>query len=127
MTRLQSFLEFTERLQPMALKFPDPALGDIVDRNRVEIVQLLPALLHGRDQIGLLQDPQVLANRLTRHVEARAEFVQRLAVIRAQPVKQFPAAGIGQGFEHLIKDEVSGVWPLLARNGRPRCANECLL
>ena len=44
----------------------------------------------------------MLADRLPRHVEARAEFVQRLAVIRAQPVEQFPAAGIGQGFEHLI-------------------------
>jgi hypothetical protein len=35
-------------------------------------------------------------------VEARAEFVQRLAIIGAQPVKQFPTAGIGQRFENFI-------------------------
>src|SRR6516225_7116211 len=101
-TSLQSFLEFAQCLQPVAFEFPDPALGDVVDRHRVEVVQLLSALLHGGDQIGLLQNPQMLADRLPRHVEARAEFVQGLAVVRTQPVEQFPAAGIGQGFEHLI-------------------------
>ena len=48
----------------MAFEFPDPALGHVVDRHRVEVVQFLSALLHGGDEIGLLQYPQVLADRL---------------------------------------------------------------
>jgi hypothetical protein len=65
-----------------------PALGDVVDRHRIEVVQFLSALLYGGDQIGLLQDPQVLADRLPRHVEARAEFVKPCLSVR----KKVPTA-----------------------------------
>ena len=89
----------------MAFEFPDPALGDLVDRHRIEVVQLLAAALDGGDQIGLLQNPQVLAHGLPRHVETRAELVERLSVVGPQAVEQFPAARIGQRPEHLIHDD----------------------
>ena len=124
----------------MAFEFPDPALGDGVDRYRVEVVQFLSTLLHSGDQIGLLQDSQVFADRLPRHVEARAEFVQRLAIIGAQPVKQFPAASIGQGFEDFIHTHnmqpfgclsrtkfIGGACPLLAQSGHGNRAQQCPL
>ena len=56
----------------------------------------------GDDEIGLFQNRQMLADRLTRHVEARAEFVKRLATVGAQAVKEFSPARIGQCFEHSI-------------------------
>jgi len=46
----------------------------------------------------------MLAHRLTRHVETRAQLVKRLAVLRAQPVEQFPPARVGQRLEHRIHD-----------------------
>src|SRR5262245_44097275 len=44
----------------------------------------------------------MLADRLTRHVEARAEFVKRLATVDAQAVKKFSPARVGQRLEHSI-------------------------
>jgi len=113
----------------VAFEFPDPALGDVVDRHRVEVVQFLSALLHGGDQIGLLQDPQVLTDRLPRHLEAHAEFIQRLAVLRAEPIEQFPAAGIGQGFEDFIHTDNMQPFGCLSRtkfvtNACPSCGVE---
>src|SRR3569833_770152 len=73
-----------------------------MDRHRIEVVQLLAAALDGRDQIRLLQDGEVLADRLPRHGEARAELTQGLAVFRTEPVKQFPATGIRECPERRI-------------------------
>ncbi len=85
-----------------AFEFPDPAFADLVDRHRIEVVQLLAAAPHGGDEIGVLQNGQMLAHRLPGHIEPRAELVKRLAVVGAQPVEQFPAARIGQRLEYLI-------------------------
>jgi hypothetical protein len=54
-----------------------------VDRHQVEVVQFLPTLLYGDDQIGLVQNPQALADRLPRYVEARAEFAKRWSMLAA--------------------------------------------
>ena len=43
----------------MAFEFADPAIGDLCDRNRVEIVQLLAAALDSCDQVGFFQDRDV--------------------------------------------------------------------
>ncbi len=38
----------------------------------------------------------MLGDRLARHGEALAEFAERLAVFRVQPVEQPASAGVGQ-------------------------------
>ena len=43
----------------MAFELADPAIGDLCDRNRVEIVQLLAAALDSCDQVGFFQDRDV--------------------------------------------------------------------
>ena len=76
-----------------------------MNRDRIEIVQLLPSPPHRGDEVGVLQDRQMLADRLARHIKARAEFVQRLAVVGAQPVEQFTPARIGQRLEDRVHPE----------------------
>ena len=44
----------------------------------------------------------MLARRLPRHAETRAELAERLAIVGVQPVQQLAPAGIGQRLEHLI-------------------------
>src|ERR1700743_307909 len=66
------------------------------------MVQPLPPPPHGSDEICSLKYRQMLAHRLTRHVEPHAEIAKRLAVIGTQPVKQLAAALVGQGLEHSI-------------------------
>src|SRR5262245_3907968 len=65
-------------------------------------MQLFPAPPHGDDEVGRLQYGKMLAHRLPRHVETRAELTQRLSRFEAQPVEQFTAARIGQCLEHVI-------------------------
>src|SRR6478752_10786037 len=91
----------------MALVFADPSLRKLVDRYRIEVVQLLAAAPDGRDEIGALQYGQMLAHRLPRHGrsrlgKARAKLVQGLAIVRIEPVEKLSAAGVRQGPEHIV-------------------------
>ena len=43
----------------MALEFPDPALGDLVDRHRIEVVQLLAPAPHRRDEVRFFENGQM--------------------------------------------------------------------
>src|SRR6266481_3232500 len=99
---LQLPFQFAERGQLAALEFPDPPLADLMDRHRIEIVQLLAAMPERSDEVGVFQDSKVLRHGLPRHVEAVAEFVQGLAVPGVKPVQQRPPRRIGQRFEDLI-------------------------
>ena len=60
--------------------------SDLVDWHRIEVVQFLAASFHGRDQIGLLEDGQMFANRLPCHIEALTEIVQRLTIFGPQAI-----------------------------------------
>src|SRR5689334_2342441 len=60
---------------------------------------LLAADPLGCDEIGRLEDREVLSHRLPRHREPTAELTQRLPVRRVKTVEQEPPAGIGQGAE----------------------------
>ena len=75
---------------------------DEPDRDGVEEVQLLPALPSGDDEPGLLELLQVLHHPEARHVEARFELVERLAVLAEELVEQAPPGGVGQRLEHLV-------------------------
>ena len=76
-----------------------------MDRDGVEVVQLLAAMPDRADEIGRLENPEVFGNRLPRHGEAVAEFVQRLSVPHMKPVQQRAPRRVGQRFEDFIHDE----------------------
>ena len=76
-----------------------------------EVVQLLPAPPHGRDQVGGLQDPQVFAHRLAGHGQPDAQLAERLALPGVEAVEQLAPAGIGQRLEHLVHVSVSVLQP----------------
>lgn len=89
-----------QRVEALLFKFPNPAFVNLVDWNRVEVVQLFPSLPLDRNQIGVFQQAKVLRDRLPRHAQSLAQLTQRLSVLGVQAVEQFSAAGVGQGLEH---------------------------
>src|SRR6185436_9290095 len=101
-TLLQLPFQLAERCKFPALEFPDPAFADLMDRNRIEVVQLLTAMPQRGDEVGRFENPKVLCHRLSRHGEAVAELVQRLSVPGVKPVEQRAPRGIGKRFEDLI-------------------------
>ena len=73
-------LEVSEGVHAVTVVRRDPALGDLVDGCRVEVVELLPPAANGRDEVGRLEHREVLAHRLPGHVQPGAELAQGLAV-----------------------------------------------
>jgi hypothetical protein len=92
-------LQVRERLQARLFELGDPALVDLLQRYRVEEVQLFAPAPHGGDQVGRLQQVKVLCHALPRHVQVFAQLVECAAVVRMQQVEQLAPAGIGQGLE----------------------------
>ena len=86
----------------MAFVFADPALADLVDRHRIEIMQLLAPAPDRGDQVRRLQQQEMLRHRLPCYVQVCAQFAERLAVALMQLVQQLPAAPVTQRFEHCI-------------------------
>src|SRR6266542_4748995 len=85
-TLLQLSFQLTERCKFPALEFPDPAFADLMDRDGIEVVQLLAAMPERGDEVGRFENPKVFCDRLPRHGEAVAEFVQRLSASHVKPV-----------------------------------------
>jgi hypothetical protein len=76
-------------------------------------MQLLAPAPDDDDQVGHLEQQEMLGDRLPRHVEARAQFAKRLTVALVQLVEQLSAAFISQGFEyciHLSRQEYATIW-----------------
>src|SRR6185369_3472171 len=80
-----------------------PPLFDLAERRRVEVVELVPALSPGPDEPSLLEDVEVLRDRLAGRSEAvvadqpDAELEQRLAIALLQLIEDRPAGRVGQG------------------------------
>ena len=85
-----------------AFEFLEPALCDLIDRYRIDEVQLFAALPLPGDKICLLKHPQVFGNGLACHVEPVAKLAQRLAIPLVQPVEQVSPACISQSMEHSV-------------------------
>jgi hypothetical protein len=100
--RFETFFQIAQRLKTMAFVFADPALGDLVDRHRIEVMQLLAPAPDDSDQIRRLQQQEMFGDRLPRHVEVRAQFAERLPVVFVQLVEQRAPAFVRQGFEYCI-------------------------
>ena len=95
-------LDDADCLQAGLLEAGDPALLDLVDRHRVEVVKPLPSSPHDGDEVGPHEDVEMLRRRLARHVEALAQFAQRLAVALPETVEQEPPGGVGQRLEDRV-------------------------
>ena len=106
---LQCSFQVCQRGDPVAVIVLNPPFGDLIDRCGIEVVQLLPAPPDGRHQMGSLQDGQVLAHRLTGHVETDAQLAQVLAVAGVQAIEEHAPARVGQGPEHLTRHLASNL------------------
>lgn len=85
---LQLPFQLVERGKFPALEFSDPPFADLMDRNRVEKMQLLAAVPKRGNEVGCFENPEVFCYGLPRHGEAGAELVQRLSVSGVKPVQQ---------------------------------------
>lgn len=94
--------EIAQRAQTMAFEFSNPALGDFIDRNGVEVMELFAPAPDGRDQICLFEYCEVFRYSLTRHIEFLTQFTQRLSAPCVKPIQQLPPARICERFEHRI-------------------------
>src|SRR5258708_810505 len=83
-----------------ALKFPNPAFGDLADRNGIDEVQLFSAIPLPRDEIRLLENRQMLGDCLACHVQPAAKIAEGLAILPVQPIQQPPAARVCQSAKH---------------------------
>src|SRR5262245_11961525 len=98
----KSFLQLRDRAQAGPLELPYPTVGDRVNRDRIDEMELLAALALRRQQVGLLEDAEMLRHRLAGHVESLAQLAQRLAVLASEAVQQLATARIRQRAEHSI-------------------------
>src|ERR1700730_16427909 len=98
----QPLLEVAQCVQPSPLVFLDPTFIDLVERNRIEVMQLFSPPADRRHQVGSLESREVLRDRLAGHVEVRAEVPQRLAVLRSEAVEQTPSCGTGERLENFV-------------------------
>ena len=94
----QFLLQVLQHTEAVAHEFSYPPLLDLVQRHRVQAVQLFPTLPYDRDKVCVFELLQVLCHRLACHVHMRAECRQRLAFVTVQLVKQTPAAWVSQRF-----------------------------
>src|ERR1700730_10811329 len=73
-------LELRKCAESGQLEFADPAFGDFVDRHGCGEVQFFEDLPMPGHEIGLLENRQMLRDRLAGNAEPLAQLAQRLAV-----------------------------------------------
>jgi hypothetical protein len=98
----QFLLEVVEKAQTSFLELANPALVDLVKRDRVDEMPLLAPAADRANEIGLLQKIEMLGHGLAFHVHGFAKLAERLTVLLAKTVEQHPSVRIGQGLENLV-------------------------
>jgi hypothetical protein len=63
-------LEVCQCVDPCSVVTVYPTLSDLVDRFRIQVVELVTTTPERGHEVGRLQDVEVFADRLTDHVEA---------------------------------------------------------
>src|SRR5262249_52659867 len=96
---LQSSFEVRKRLEARLFELGNPALVDLLQRYRIEEVQLFAAAPHGGNQVRRFQQVEMLRHALPRHIQVFAEIVECAAVVGVQQVQQLAPAGVGQSLE----------------------------
>ncbi len=84
----------------------DPSFSNLIDRYRVEIVEPFSTSPDGSDEIGRFKNREVLADRLTCHVQASGELKETLPVTIVQAVEQVTSTLIGQSLEDVTRDRL---------------------
>src|SRR6266536_2009092 len=127
----QISLELAERAQARALVFADPAVGDVVDGNGIEVVQLLAPAPECRHEIRFLQNSEMFGYRLAGHAVPFAKLGQCLPVAGTQAVQQLPPDRIGKRPEnriHAHAGQHATIWLLFQpqNGGTPPVEVACL-
>src|SRR5262249_42854861 len=73
-----------------------------MDRDWIEVMQLLATLLQGDDEAGFLEHREMLHHRLACHVMPLAKLAQVLPIACMKPVEQLAPDRIGERLEHCI-------------------------
>ena len=100
--RTQALLKLAQSQRNMAWILVDPTLGNLLQRNGVDVMKFLTAAPKVDDQICLVEQAEMFAYCLATHVEVLAKLVQGLAIFLMQSVEQKASARIGQGFEDSV-------------------------
>ena len=56
------------------LVFGDPAIGNLLQGDRIKVVQFVAAPPNGDDKVGSLEEGEMFGHGLARHGEVLAEF-----------------------------------------------------
>ena len=96
---------------------------NLMQRNRIQVVQLAPPVPDGADEIGRLEHRQMLAHRLPRHLQVLAQLSEGLAVVLSKPIQQQSTARIRECPEdpvHLIvrHDPIMQVYTCIMSNAQ---------
>ncbi len=94
--------QIRKRLEVRLFELGNPALVDLLQRYRIEEVQLFAAAPPGGDQVCRLQQLEVLRHALPRHIQVFAKLVEVAPVVRVQQVQELASAGISQGLEQRV-------------------------
>ena len=94
--------EVRKRAQPPPFVFANPAVGDFLNWDGVQVVQLLASAPDSRDQVGAFEQRQMFGDGLASHAMSDAEFVEGLTIAFEEPVEKFAAAGISEGLENQV-------------------------
>ena len=82
----------------------DPPIGDLLDRDRVEVAERAAAVPTRDDQVRTLEDAQVFHDGEARDAEAGAERARR-PWAGPEQVQEAPAGRVGEGGEDGVLGE----------------------
>jgi hypothetical protein len=99
---LEASFQIAQDAEASVLVFVDPALGNLLEGDRVEVVQFLAAPPDGDDKVGLLEEGEMFGDGLACYGEVLGEFAQGLAIVHVKLVEQLSPVGVSQGFKNLI-------------------------
>jgi hypothetical protein len=102
---VEASLQITQGAEAALLVFVDPALGDLPERDRIKIMELLPASPKRNDEVRFGQEGKMFGYGLAGHIEVLAKFTQRLAIVAMQPIEERSSARIGQSFKDVVHSE----------------------
>src|SRR5215470_1467307 len=94
--RFQISLEFAKRLDAMTIVFADPAVINLMNRDRVEVMKFFTAAPDDGQEVCFLEQKKMLCDGLAGHEEVGAKVVESLAVLGKQKVEETSAAFVGE-------------------------------
>ena len=99
---LEASLQITQGAEAALLVFVDPALGDLLEWDRIEIMELLPASPQRNDKVRFGQESKMFGHGLARHIEVLAKFTQGLAIVAMQLIEERASARVSQSFKDVV-------------------------